>query len=111
MNEVVYVMLGVIVLAVLFVAWLMKRSSDKFELPELRGPGVIRQTREIIVPKGVLVTREIQQERQPNGIFVVMKSELIEELAMLASRRRLSRSALCRELIKRGLEAERKVSV
>ena len=79
----VFLVLGAVVLVVIIAVWLMRRNPEVSLLP-----------------------REIQESRQPNGIFVVMKTELIQRVILTASRRRMSRSALCRELILRGLEVE-----
>lgn len=103
MSEVVYVMLGVIVLAVVFVAWLMTRNEKKRDIPEydysLRRPAVIQK---LLAP--LTFEEHEPTARKASGIFVVMKPELVEQLAIIAKDRRVSKSALCRELILRGLE-------
>ena len=106
---------GAIVIVVI-VAWLMKRNTESLEVREVRGSRTVVVPRATVVPRAVvvpdaviasktLVPRVIQEAREPNGVFVVMKAELIQHLAMLATTLSMSRSALCRELIMRGLEA------
>jgi hypothetical protein len=80
--------------------------------PEIAVPSpVITPMREVVIlreelePKDTLIAREIQESRKPNGIFVVMKTELITQISELAKIRHMSRSAICRELIVRGMES------
>lgn len=107
--------LGAVVLVVI-IAWLMKRNTESLEVREVRGPRTVVVPRATVVPRAVvvpdavvvkptLIPRVVQEPREPNGVFVVMKTELIQHLAMLATTLSMSRSALCRELIMRGLEA------
>lgn len=112
--EVMYLILGAVVLVVI-VAWLMQRNTDSLESTEVRRPRAVVVPRATVVPRAVvvpdavvvkptLIPRVVQEPRDPNGIFVVMKAELVQHLAMLAASRSMSRSALCRELIMRGLD-------
>lgn len=108
MIEVAVIVVGVIVLACV-IAWFMKRKEVELEpIREARRPELVlrrpRVMQEMLAP--LTFVEQEERARKASGIFVVMKSELVEQLAVIAKDKRMSRSGLCRALILRGLEAE-----